>query len=957
MTDYTLPLETRDNSLDVVGGKGRSLAILANGGFRVPTGFHVTTAAYRDFVGAHGLQSQIVELARPALVERRASFTAASRDIQALINAHEFSTAISAAISQACAGLGEAQAVAVRSSATAEDLPGLSFAGQQETYLNVTGTDSVLDAVRCCWASLWTTQAISYRHQNGIDQGSVAMAVVVQVMVASEVSGILFTANPATGERAEMIVNASYGLGEAVVGGQVTPDTFILDKATKRVTETVLGPKAQKIVADGTQGVRLEEVPEADQEASSLDDAMLGELASTAIEIEALYGGQPQDIEWAVREGVLHILQSRPITNLPVQPVQADWTLPEPAQFVSRRQIVENMPDPICPLFEELYLTEGLESPRKGKSLMVGGGAMYVTVDGYAYQRFDFPQIIEQAKDLDKPEPVTELEIEAAEREAEEKAELRKRRIAAIGPPAEERERIAAGDVEQFRSDLGVEERAEFDAWWAAEDQDRLATRLTFPKSDNPTYVAFNNTEWNNRQLGEWHDVTRPRLVEVGERWAALDILAASDETLLEGIREMGIEEGYYWSSNASHSFGVAKSTDDQLQCFLRETLPDEQFISGQFLSGIESRTMQANADLFAIAEQVRTSDELTWLILTTPTGFLMDVLRARNDTAGVLADIDAYLATYGHQGYSMDFVVPTQVEDPSALFATLKAMVQDPDYHPSLQEKRAANIRHQKYAAISELLSGMAWWQFRFRLWLARKYNYIREEVAFLFGYTWSTLRPMAFELGQRMVEAGTFQVSEDTFYLVTDELERAIAARASGLALPELGALAAERRALREARSAHHPPGTLPEAASQIDGIAFKETQIRNDESSATMRGFPVSSGRVSAPASVITGPHEFDQMEPGSILVSPLTTPAWTQLFAHAVGLVTDVGSILAHGSIVAREYGIPAVLGVGNGTKRIAHGQLLTIDGDAGTVLIHEDGQRANVDGLAVDGRAG
>ena len=121
--------------------------------------------------------------------------------------------------------------------------------------------------------------------------------------------------------------------------------------------------------------------------------------------------------------------------------------------------------------------------------------------------------------------------------------------------------------------------------------------------------------------------------------------------------------------------------------------------------------------------------------------------------------------------------------------------------------------------------------------------------------------------------------------------------------------------------------------------------------------MRGFPVSSGRVSAPASVSTGPHEFDQMEPGSILVSPLTTPAWTQLFAHAVGLVTDVGSILAHGSIVAREYGIPAVLGVGNGTKRIAHGQLLTIDGDAGTVLIHEDDQSANVYGLAVDGRAG
>ena len=151
---------------------------------------------------------------------------------------------------------------------------------------------------------------------------------------------------------------------------------------------------------------------------------------------------------------------------------------------------------------------------------------------------------------------------------------------------------------------------------------------------------------------------------------------------------------------------------------------------------------------------------------------------------------------------------------------------------------------------------------------------------------------------------------------------------------------ALAEERRQLREARKRHHPPGTLPAEVSEIDAVAFKETQIKNDENSNVMRGFRVSSGTITAKASVILGPSEFDNMMPGSILVSPLTTPAWTQLFANAVGLVTDVGSILAHGSIVAREYGIPAVLGVGNGTKRIEHGQTITIDGDAGTVLIHD-----------------
>ena len=158
-------------------------------------------------------------------------------------------------------------------------------------------------------------------------------------------------------------------------------------------------------------------------------------------------------------------------------------------------------------------------------------------------------------------------------------------------------------------------------------------------------------------------------------------------------------------------------------------------------------------------------------------------------------------------------------------------------------------------------------------------------------------------------------------------------------------MGKLAAERRALREARKLLHPPGTIPEEASKIPAVRFKETQVRNDESGDALNGFAVSSGTVTAPASVILSPNDFDKMEPGSILVAPNTTPAWTQLFSHAVGLVTDMGSILAHGSIVAREYGIPAVLGVGNGTVRIKHGQSITIDGDAGSVTLNEEAATA------------
>ena len=932
------PIDTPNNQLERVGGKGRSLSSLTQAGYNVPTGFFITTNAYRTFIQENNLKKSILENVQPEVVGTAVLFDAASERIRTIIlNAH-IPPFIANEIKQAHNDVStDSTRFAVRSSANAEDLPDLSFAGQQETYLHVADASDILKTVLMSWASLWTPQAMSYRHQNGIDSETVAMATVVQQMVKSEVSGVLFTANPLTGDRSEQVINSSYGLGEAIVSGQITPDTFIVNGETRVTKQTVIGSKQHEIVGQESGGTRLTEVIESKRASPSLTEIQIQELAETGVRIADLYHGVPQDIEWAYENNSLYILQSRPITNLPVQPIQLNWNVPAPAKYVSRRQIVENMPDPLCPLFEELYLTEGLDSPYKGRSLMVGGGSMYITVNGYGYQRFDFPAIHEQARE--KGLLPTEVEIDLAERQAQGTHKSPDKKKVKFSSPKDTPEAHAI-DVDKFRNDLNESEREEFDLWWKTVDRSSRVRNLTMPKSDNPTYVAFNNTEWNDSQLDGWFNGAEPRLRAVEKKWRAIDIQTADDQTLLDGIREMGIEEGYYWSSNSGHTFGVAKSTDDQLQCFLRETLPDHQFISGQFLSGFESKTMQANSDLYDIAKLVRNNAALTLAIVSTPSNFLMKQLATRTDAHEIMGKIRRYLSDYGHQGYSMDFVEPTQKEDPSALFATLKAMVLDGDYHPKNQELRAKRIRTEKYIEVAGILTGLPYWQFRFRLWLARKYNYIREEVAFLFGFTWSVLRPMAYELGRRLESTGTFQTANDTYFLISEELQRGIDARKDGNSLPELGEFAAQRRELREARKKHHPPGTLPEEASQIDGIAFKETQIRNESSSSIMRGFPVSSGRVTATASVITGPTEFDKMIPGSILVSPLTTPAWTQLFAHASGLVTDVGSILAHGSIVAREYGIPAVLGVGNGTVRIKHGQTLTIDGDAGLIELHE-----------------
>jgi phosphohistidine swiveling domain-containing protein len=948
---YVLPLDTKDAALEVVGGKGRSLARMAASGMPVPGGFYVTTSAYKRYVEENNLQETILGLAKPEITGKTLSFDSASAGIQALFEKAEPPTEIVSEIREAYAALGDDDsAVAVRSSANAEDLPDMSFAGQQDTYLNVRGEESLIAAVSSCWASLWTPRAISYRHQMGIDQDAVAMAVVVQLMVPSDVSGILFTANPATGERSEMIINASFGLGEAVVGGQVTPDTYMVDRKTLTAKETIIGAKEQKIVSDGEQGTRLEEIAESERGRSSLSEEALGELASLALTVEEQFEGVPQDIEWAISDGKLWMLQSRPITNLPPQPIEVSWEPNPPAQILARRQIVENIPHPCTPLFEELYLTEGLETHAKGQkrpSLMVGGGPMFVTLNGYAYQRFDFPQVVGEKK-KEQPKTMTEQEMDAAEIEAE--AAAKKKEEAAkkkakwekmVADLQKNNAHMAGHDLELFLADLSREDRKAFDDWAETADVEDVAQAVTRPKSKNPTFGAFNRTQINEKQIKGFYDHAKPDIVATADEWRKVDPKTASDEELLRGVCELAIAGGMYWASNASHTFGVAKSTDDQLQAFLRETLPDHTFTSGQFLSGFKSKTMEANAHLFRIATQIREDDAVAELVIVTPPKRLMQALERHPAGGPVVEAINEYLGMYGHLGYSLDFAEPLPIENPSGLLATLKTMVANKDYDPKNHEIEAAKKREKAMKDILEILEGLQYWQFRFRHWFTHRFYYIREEVMFYLYMAWPVLRPLALELGQRLVDTGTLAAPDHVFYLLTDELKRAIEARKENRAVPEYLQLAAERFELREARKHLHPPGTVPFDASENPAVKFKETQAVNDPSSPILRGVPVSPGTVTSPASLIKSPAEFDQMQPDSILVCPMTNPAWTPLFAHATGLVTDMGGILGHGSIVAREYGIPAVVGTGTITQRVKSGQQIKVDGDAGFVTILEE----------------
>jgi pyruvate,water dikinase len=366
------------------------------------------------------------------------------------------------------------------------------------------------------------------------------------------------------------------------------------------------------------------------------------------------------------------------------------------------------------------------------------------------------------------------------------------------------------------------------------------------------------------------------------------------------------------------------------------------------FLRGFASRTLEARRQLATIARRIHETPELLEIVAATPAERLYDVLAAEPAAHEVLADLDEHLARYGHLVYNLDFVEPTLAEQPLPVLQSLRVLATDPEALARAAADRVPEPERETLVRdTAAALGPMRRWLFSKALAKARELGPYREEALFYMGAAWPVLRRLALELGGRLVAAGTLGAADGVFYLRTSEFEAACAALASSHPCPDLGNAADSRRALREARKRLHPPGRVPQDLRFKLGpfdvtelFAAFETQKRNAGDADTLCGFAVSPGRVTGVASVIRSPAEFAAMQPGNILVCPATTPAWTPLFSQAIGLVTDIGAVLAHGSIVAREYGIPAVLGTGNATRRVANGDVLTIDGSAGTVVVHD-----------------
>lgn len=887
-----LSLLSTDATLQLAGGKGLNLVRLSRAGFAVPPGFIITTDAYRRFVEVNrwlpAIQAAVVGLS----AEDAAALERASAQIRAAFSAGKLPADIEAAIRDAYGPLAETP-VAVRSSATAEDLPDLSFAGQQDTYLNVVGIESLLDAVIRCWSSLWTARAIGYRIRNGIDHNEAALAVVVQQMVDSEVSGVLFTANPLTGLRSETVIDATLGLGEALVSGQVEPDHYVVDTRNYKILSRTLG--AKKISTRAKAGGGVEVLEEDARSRQALTDERILELAALGQRIQHEYNF-PQDIEWAFADDRLYVLQSRPITSLYPLPEESFDPLIVWFSFGA----VQGLLGAITPLGQDSIrmafsgaarLFGARVSYNENRVLIPAGERLWIRISDVmrnpagarVYQTFlsfGEPSVRQILDELAK-EPRLGLG----------KGHFRLSTVAALARfllPVLGRAVRNLHDPEKAR----LRFQADLESWLlqpaiTGEDQSaRLAECLQY------LYEQISNALY--RAL--------PRFLPIlGPTVAALYLLPR-----LAGLRE---------ETRSDHGFSAVALE-------VTRGLP-------------ENVTTEMDMSLWRCAKNIGQDPDSYEIFLKRDAAGL-----ASRYLAGTLPDvaqsaIAAFMEQYGMRGLAeIDLGQPRWREDPTAVMQTLQSYLAiPPELAPDVQfqqgqkaaeqalERLARHARQQSLGVIREKLVRALGKRIRTLMGL-------RESPKFFIVRLMGMIREQLLASGAEFAAAGIVESPDDLFFLHFDELQALVHDHTR-----DWKSIILERRMTYERENRRRQ---VPRVLVS-DGRAFHEGIGVLADTDTVISGSPVSPGVAEGVVRIIFDPRGA-QLAPGEILVCPGTDPAWTPLFMAAAGLITEVGGMMTHGSVVAREYGIPAVVGVHQATSRLKDGQRIRIDGTLGKIMV-------------------
>ncbi|AIQ18503.1 phosphoenolpyruvate synthase [Paenibacillus sp. FSL H7-0357] len=870
MSSLVLGFQEVDNmQLLLVGGKGLHLGELSKiEGIKVPEGFCVTTAGYQKTIAQNETYSALLNRLTMLKVEDRDQIGEISRKIRQLIMEAEIPSDVVKAVTQYLSQLGDEHGYAVRSSATAEDLPHASFAGQQDTYLNVIGKKAILQHISKCWASLFTERAVIYRMQNGFDHSQVYLSVIVQKMVFPQASGILFTADPISNNRKLLSIDASFGLGEALVSGLVSPDCYKVQE--EEIVDKIISTKQLAIYGLPEGGTETRQLDPDQQKAQTLTEQQILQLARIGRQIEA-YFGCPQDIEWCLDHDTFYIVQSRPITTLFPIPEANDQ---ENHVYVSVGH-QQMMTDPMKPLGLSFHLLITPAPMRKA------GGRLFVDITpnlASPDSRENLLNAMGQHDPLIKDAVMTIVErgdfIKSLPNDKKEQSIGKSNKgmsSAGFQAPIENDPTIVSDlikrnqtSIEELKQNIRTKSGSDlFD--FILEDIPQLKKILFDPQSTAVFMTAMDASAWINEKMYEW----------LGEKNAA--------DTLSQSV-----------PNNITSEMGLA---------------------------------------LLDVADVIRPYPEvIDYLQDITDDNFLDELVKFDGGQETQNA-IYTYLGKYGMRcAGEIDISRTRWSEKPITLVPMILGNIKN--FEPNASHRKFEQGRQEAMAKEQELLERLKQLpdgeqkanETKRMIDLIRNFIGYREYPKYgmvnrYFGYKQALLK----EAGQ-LVQAGVIHEKEDIFYLTFEELREVV--RTNKLEYQIISKRKDEYKFYEKLT----PPRVITS-----DGEIISGEYKRENLPAEAIVGLAVSSGVIEGRARVILNMEEAD-LEDGDILVTSFTDPSWTPLFVSIKGLVTEVGGLMTHGAVIAREYGLPAVVGVEKATKLIKDGQQIRVHGTEGYIEI-------------------
>lgn len=795
------------DDVNIAGGKGANLGEMTQAGIPVPDGVVLTTQAFDCYMKDNGIDPPLMhgDAIRKAILEG------------------EIPSAICEEVTMFYHSLGAGARVAVRSSATAEDLEDASFAGQQETYLNVSSDKDLLDKIKQCYSSLWGDRAVTYRHRQGYDHQKVSLAIVIQQMVESDCAGVVFTVNP-SGNTNEILINASYGLGEAVVSGLVTPDEYICSRSGEALRVTI-GSKKEQIVYD-IQGTKAVTVPEKLRSSQVLTEGEIQALVKKSLEIEAHYG-RPMDIEWAFAKGSLYILQARSITTTSSQ------------NKALRDEDFKGLPP--------VKIAKG----KMRETLLFN---LEKTPMAYYPLDHDFAGMVGKQKSVLMKEAGVEM---------------------------------SGGEYPM--NDDGII----FMPSYKIKLTKNIIHIFSFMKQ------LKNHNE--NCKLGE------EALTECGRKLQKIQELPVGNTqeagSVLKQLKELIGKTAY-------DRFRYALFPSAFAGIFLNKQLKkvDPRLTSFDLLSGLSYVTAELNRELYQMAAVISKDGAVQELVLKHDYATVV----ARNTHLKDMFDV--FLKKYGSKSdYNCYcFIAKSWAEDPDRFLMVLRPMLRS-GYKAELFVEEGMKKYKDLLNRLKKISGDKNFHKSESLIKAFRSYHAIRESSQYLweteFLYCRKVLAICAKLLHCEMTEL---------YYLFADEL----------FEICKRGALTENDWATICHRKEKRPLAEGYWNKQMMDALGNKNGQIT---------GISGSAGQARGPVCIVSGPKEFDKLQPGDILVCAHTDPEWTSLFGIAAGIIVDTGGSLSHAAIVAREYGIPAVLAVGTATKQLKDGETVLVNGTKGQVL--------------------